>query len=210
MSDRITRTRNFSLITYLPEEAVLSVIRANISSIRHWAYCLHDHDVKDDGTPQELHIHVMLNLNSAKTESAVRKMFPKEYNGEKCNTLSQVVHDLDGCFEYLTHDNEKSKYKYPKESVQCDDLTYWQSQIAEEDTNKALLIISDILDGESLWVLLKRYGREFVIHRDQYVDFARLVREERFMERRLQEEREEEKKRMIQCAVEDIENVFDD
>lgn len=174
----VERARNYSLVTYHSEETVKAVIRANINRIRHWAYCIHDKDVKEDGTPQEVHIQIMLNLNYASTLLAVRRMFPGEVDGQKFNTLGQVVRDLDSCFEYLSHENQENKFHYPHDSVQCDNRAYWEKQISDDDNNKALLIISDILDGERLWVMLQRYGRDFVIHREQYYDFARLVREE--------------------------------
>lgn len=169
MSKNTSRVRNYELITYHTEEVIKAVLSVNSSRVRHYAYILHDKDVKDDGSSAEVHFHVLLCFNNAITASAVTKLFP-----EGQNTFPAPMRDKADCFNYLDHADCPDKYQYPHESIVCDDLGYWQDlQRGEDDIQyRVLNIIDDILSGIGLYELAKRYGRDIVINYDRYKDFA--------------------------------------
>lgn len=168
------RSRNFSLITYHSEE-VLKTVLSGVSQIRHYAYIYHDKDKKED--PDELkepHFHVLLNTQYGMTESAVKKLFPRDQS-----TLTQITRDKSDSFLYLTHKNNPEKYQYADDAVVCDDVSFWQSCADGADENeKSMSILYDILACVPFREMCIRYGRDFIIHCSQYLAMAEKIRYE--------------------------------
>lgn len=165
------RCRNFALITYHSEEVIKAVLTLNSDLIRHYAYILHDKDIrtKENGevVPVEPHYHLLLNLNNAMTYTAVCKLFPKEQN-----TMAQPMRDMSDCFNYLNHNDKPDKYQYDDSLIKCDDLDYWQGLKKGESADRVLNILDDILNGVSFRDLAKRYGRDLIINYYKYRQFA--------------------------------------
>lgn len=162
------RNRNFCLISYLSEEVIQSVLRVEKRRIRHYAYIRHDKDVKEDGSPQEVHFHILLQMQNAMTLSAVRNLFPKEQN-----TLGQVMRDKSDCFSYLDHSDLPDKFHYDHKLIVSDDIGYWQSvEKGDDGDDKLLGILEDIIAHVPLRTLAKRYGRDCVIYYERYREFA--------------------------------------
>ena len=80
-------------------------------------------------------------------------------------------------YKYLTHDKQTDKQLYDKSAVKCDDISFW-SNVEDNEQNVTDSLIDDILNGLSLRVLARRYGRDFMKNWKAYVDFANLVREQ--------------------------------
>ncbi len=165
------RARNYALITYHSEEVIKSVLSEYASRIRNFAFIMHDKDTKEDGSLQEVHFHVLLQLTNAMTLSAVRKMFPVGQN-----TLGQIVRDKADCFDYLDHAGCPEKYHYDHSLIVSNDLAYWEGLQSGEADDKTLSLLDDILEGVSPRELVRRYGRDVALNFYKYREFAKMMR----------------------------------
>lgn len=175
------RAFSFNCTTYLTVEQVDEYVKRE--NVNNYAYIVHDKDVYDEdvyddngnvlhkkGDLKEKHIHFVVTFRSARTWSAVVKDFA-EYEQ---NTRVEVVRDLESCLRYLTHDGEENKYKYGREFVKSS-YGYFRGDLSRAQAdNQALQIINDIENGLSYLELVRRYGREFVIHYKQYREVCNL------------------------------------
>lgn len=163
------RYRTFALITYLSELHLKMVLLQHDNQIRAYAYILHDKDLTEQGTPKEVHIHLLIKTVNTCTVEAVKKWF-KGFTDEKglpINTLAQPMHDITSSFDYLTHDTEQSraegKYQYPKTDIVSNDIEFWESNEKQDQDNITLAII-DLMNGLPLSLVAIKYGRDFIIH----------------------------------------------
>lgn len=164
----VERNRNWCLITYHSEDTIKAVLSVNKNRIRHYAYILHDRDTKEDGSPQEVHYHVLLQFNNPLSLSAVRNLFPKEQN-----TLGQAMRDKADCFVYLDHSDCPDKFHYDHALIKSDDLRYWENVECGGDNEEKLMgILDDILSHVPLREIARRYGRDAVIYYSRYKEFA--------------------------------------
>lgn len=173
------RSRRFSLTTYIDREAVESFVSSQ-SWVQHWAMCTHDRDIKEDGTPKEVHTHILLYTYDAKTSSALRKIFDRFsaelYEGtdkEVQNTMCQVLYDTVYMWRYLVHKDDKDKAQYDDLERICDDFAYWtkleKSQgMTDSKENMGLQVFNDILDGVTTRELIERYGKDYIYHAHMY------------------------------------------
>lgn len=86
-------------------------------SIKQWAYCVHDKDVHDDGTPKAIHFHVMMAFASDQTPQNIAKWFDDRPSQiEKGKTPTNTY---DNMLRYLTHEipSADGKYLYPDDEV---------------------------------------------------------------------------------------------
>lgn len=183
-------TRDWSLSTYLPLEAVRELCKQDF--IAHYAYILHDQDVKPDGTPKEAHTHILLRLVNRSTFKALERRIKRftydyayQYNVSEQNTFLERMQDPDGAFKYLTHSTrearEAGKHQYDMCEIVSDHLGYWRGDYTTgqaEKKNTALDIITDIENGLTERQLLVRYGREYLINRRHYREFFDIMRNE--------------------------------
>lgn len=160
------RFRKFSCVTYLSELQLQECLQRAGDMIRGYAYCYHDKDVNEDGTPKEPHTHLVLWLYNPKSINNLRGWFDRGFRdekGEKINTLLQPCHDVKAAAEYLYHANDPDKYQYPPESVVYSDPELFISpDTQKEDT--AILALQDLLSGLSLEACAMKYGRDFLYH----------------------------------------------
>lgn len=171
----------FCLETYLPHSLLEAWCEDAIDNgrIRHYAYILHD---KDEATP---HTHLVVNTVKQQEETTVRNWIVKY--GVECgsnqNTLSQVCKNPTAISRYLTHSDQKSmekgKHQYSVDEVVTDSLEWYnKTKTATEQRERKdymLDIINDIIDNVPYRELIKKYGRDFVIHWKQYLEMARLI-----------------------------------
>lgn len=183
-------TRDWSLSTYLPLEAVSELCKQDF--IAHYAYILHDKDKKPDGTPKEAHTHILLRLVNRSSFKALERRIKRftydyayQYDIPEQNTFLERMQDPDGAFKYLTHSTrearEQGKYQYPITDIVSDHLGYWRGDYTTgqaEKKNTALDIITDIENGLTERQLLVRYGREYLINRRHYREFFDIMRSE--------------------------------
>lgn len=86
-------------------------------SIKEWAYCVHDKDVHDDGTPKAVHVHVMMAFVSDQTAQNVAKWFDdRPSQVEKGKTPTNTY---DNMLRYLIHEipSADGKYHYSDDEV---------------------------------------------------------------------------------------------
>lgn len=83
------------------------------TTIKEWAWIVHDKDKKEDGTLKEPHVHVYMNFGkSAATFEAVAKWFQ-----DKPQYVCKVKGRKADVLQYLTHRNAPNKYQYPAEEL---------------------------------------------------------------------------------------------
>ena len=83
------------------------------STIKDWAYIIHDKDVKTDGSPVEPHIHLYMHFGqSGATFDTVAKWFKEEK--QQINSVKGRKADI---LKYLTHRNAPDKYQYDESEV---------------------------------------------------------------------------------------------
>jgi len=83
------------------------------STIKHWAYIIHDKDVREDGSPKEPHIHLYLNFGKSGASYATVVSWFKD-GAERVNAVKGKKADI---LKYLTHRNAPDKYQYDKSEV---------------------------------------------------------------------------------------------
>lgn len=190
------RPRWFCLIFYGSEEELKSLLEKYSVRISHYAYILHDKDIyaddllRDDGTyvhkKGEIeipHFHLLVSFYNGHTLSAVKKLFTTKLDKPRAEVITDKVIQ----YEYLIHKNDPDKYQYPKTDIVSDNLHYFEKMCIRGDKTdtdeKAVSIVNDILAGISPRILMHRYGRDFIIHYNQYKDMADLIREHDYNER---------------------------
>lgn len=103
------RYRKFSCITYLTELQLQVRLLMHDNQIRAYAYAYHDKDVKEDGTPKEPHIHLLIVTHCTCTLSAIRRWFDGfVQNGKDVTTTAQKMTDEYEMYDYLTHSTLKA------------------------------------------------------------------------------------------------------
>lgn len=155
------RSYSFNIVTYVTD---LTAITDFCSFTFKYAYILHDKDLN-----QSPHYHIICSFKQNKSFNSVRKLLP-DYQ----NTLVQNLIDKYSAFEYLTHKNNPDKYQYPDDLVTTNDLKYFSRPLSKEFSNEQFLfdVCFSILTQYDLAI---RYGRDYIIHRTQYLDFKKLI-----------------------------------
>lgn len=171
------RIRAHSLSSYCSLEHIQAILDKRNKQILHHAYIVHDRDIKEDGTPKDRHVHILLYLSSAATVTQVRNWFADPENGQ--NTLGEAMHSVVAAFRYLCHkDNpEKAPYDDTEVIVSNEDRLWFERQpadVAETDTTTAALY--DTLDGRSIREMVQTYGRDYIIHKRQIDDVVRDIK----------------------------------
>lgn len=168
MSDN-KRYRNFSLLTYLTPEQIESVLQKHDRQVKAYAYITHDMDCNDFGELKEKHIHLLISIINALNLDTIRNWFKgfEDENGQQINTLAQPMHDICGCYAYLTHDTEQAKAEgknvYSKDSIKGNNLSYFEDS-SKQDIDNLTLAIDDLLNGIPLDEVRRKYGRDFIMH----------------------------------------------
>lgn len=177
------KTNEFYLVSYLQLEQVGEILNNKSKQIERFAYILHDKDVYQEdicehatgevkhkkGDFKEPHIHIYLKLYQSRELGEVKRWFVREENGQRINCLVQFVYDRCGAIAYLTHRTKKSatKYQYPLENVIAFNMDTLENESGGVD--KTILIIEDILNNTPTIEMIKKYGREYVYHRQDFL-----------------------------------------
>ena len=183
------RYRHFGIIFYGTQKELFKILHTYQERIVHYAFILHDKDVyreerRNDsgeivnkiGDLEKPHFHVIVDFYNAASANAVKRLFTTELDKPKV----EVLNDLVASYRYLTHKDDPDKYQYSGDSVISDDISYYENLCLKgqkRDTdNIAMHIIDDLLKGINLRILVDRYGRDFVIHMNQYKECAESIR----------------------------------
>ena len=157
------KSRNICGITYAPLSVVENALIFNSQYIKSYAYILHN---KDDG--KEEHIHFIIRLYRPLSLRTIKRWFwcLNDDESAEVNTHPQTCSDVLSYYEYLYHKNHPDKYQYKESSIICscyDDFVFDSSCI--DDTLQECYLA--ILDGATPDELVRRYGRDFIIHSNQ-------------------------------------------
>lgn len=179
MAKKQAYSRYFTGVTYVGIDFVNRVIIDKKSSLRSYAYILHDKDTFEDGSPKVAHIHFVFRTYSSWTCEQVCKWFKGcfDESGNECNTLCEVANDIESCFDYLIHAGHPDKVQYDAKDVVCSSVADFKRKNDSKDD--CYEIINNMLSGMSTRELVKRYGRDYVYHKKSYEEVCYDIRIQR-------------------------------
>ena len=153
---------------YIPACFCEMIIKELLSDyVEHYAICTHDRD------SSPIHTHVLLKFyrNQSYITSIVEYFH--------ADNISDPIHKVRNCWDYLRHDSKQcrkeGKFQYKMEDVITDSIEFFENFVAKDVDNITLSIIDDILNDVSERELVTRYGRDYVIYRQRYLDCARVI-----------------------------------
>lgn len=128
--------------------------RLNYPPVKRYALIVHDKDVKDDGSPIDKHVHVMIELDKRHTISSIANMIgdkPQQFE----NFNKQGKNGSDNGFAYLIHatNGAKEKYQYEKNDVKANfDYVSLIDKLKRDnsgESKKQLIndVVNDLSDG---------------------------------------------------------------
>lgn len=82
-----------------------------------WAYCLHDKDIEEDGTPKKAHIHWVGRKKAPALLSTISNKLGLPENAIEVVKQTKGKTNWKGVVRYLNHDNAPEKYQYSVDSV---------------------------------------------------------------------------------------------
>lgn len=163
------RFRNFSLITYLNEKDILKVLHKHNNQFKAYAYINHNLDTNKDNELKQQHYHILIALINNTTCEAIRNWFNgfEDSKGQLINTLAQPMFDVTSTYKYLTHNTEQAieqgKHLYSIEDVKGYNLSFFEDT-TKQDIDNLTLALTDMLEGIPLQEIMKKYGRDFIVH----------------------------------------------
>ena len=134
--------------------------------VKDFAYILHDKDTKQDGTPKEEHIHLMVRFNGAVPTSAILNKLQGVCEVQHL----QKMHSWNSAIAYLTHSNDLTKHQYAENEV----VSNFEWQV---DRDKALATkgrIDTIIKGIDEGVI-KEYNYTEHITMNEYTKYKRQI-----------------------------------
>lgn len=169
------KDRHFFIRTYLNENQIKLIILAH--NIQHYAYILHDQDIKDDGEKVEPHYHLILSLYNATSMQSICRWFSGfvDNKGQLVQSRVEIAVDRYHCFDYLTHSTkaciENGDYRYAKSLIVTDNFGFYNGS-RESDFDTDTLCLLDMMNGVPYEQLVFRYGRNFILNHQKYMDMA--------------------------------------
>ncbi len=185
----IKRVRCFSCVSYLPLKYFESVLIKKNYDIKSVCYCVHDKDKRKENLNElmSVHIHFVLLTYNSHTFTSVAKWFGGYFdsNGLEFNTFVQPLVSPDGAIGYLTHSDCSDDYHY---KYSLDDLKGDTSRFIRycyDDTDKSVLLLTELEKGVDYRTLMLRYGREFILNYQKYIDCIGFLHSCKNFDRRL-------------------------
>ena len=107
------RDRKFEFVLYPDSESynIDSVLGSAIAYFPTWAYCLHDSDISEDGSPKKPHIHFLGKLDDVRSPGVVCRDLQLPVS-----SISNVKSWKAAC-RYLVHLDSPTKFQYPFDDV---------------------------------------------------------------------------------------------
>lgn len=181
-----------SCVTYATIDQLKTVISSHRDHVKDCIAILHDKDTKEDGTPKESHLHVLLSLVRSREISEITGWFKKchDEKGQAVNTFGETVKSTESAFEYLTHEGQDGKHQYANEDIIIlqGSKEHWLSlngildnakrkqQLKDEQAEEVDQLIQDCIDNLPERAMAKKYGRDYIRNRRIYREFAAIVR----------------------------------
>lgn len=177
----VKRIRWFCLVSYLPFILVSEILQNKISQIDGYAFIEHNKDVDTkDGVIVNIpaHCHIVLHTFNAKTFNQIKLWFNgwQDDDGKDINTFVQELDNLSAYRDYLTHKNCDNKYHY-KESDIIEYNLFKYIKAESESTDNCFNILIDFNANIPLSVMVKKYGRDFIINYDRYYQMFLRIKE---------------------------------
>ena len=130
--------KNAELVLY-PEQLEKMLEVLNSGWVRKWAWILHDHDKKADGTPKENHMHLMCQWAQTTKTSVICNKF-----GCRENQIEKIKGRWADALDYLDHANAPDKYQYDPSEVHAN--FDWEEE-AKNSTSKQRARINEVIAG---------------------------------------------------------------
>ena len=177
-----SKFRPWEIIFYGSQKELFKLLHKYECRISKYAFIFHDKDIYDDGEHKgELkkpHFHVLVDFHYPCTFTTCKRLFTTDTD----NPRVENIRDRVAKFEYLTHKRYPDKDQYAYSDIISNDIQYYENLLLRGDKkevdNVAVAIVNDLLKGVPTVLLVDRYGRDFVIHMNQYEDCAFKIREE--------------------------------
>lgn len=109
----LKRDRKYELVLYPDSESydIDLVLNSALSYFSSWAYCLHDSDIHEDGTPKRNHFHLLGKLDDVRSPEVVCRDLSVPFN-----SISNIKNWRAAC-RYLVHLDSPTKFQYPFDNV---------------------------------------------------------------------------------------------
>lgn len=170
--------RLHSLITYAKLDDIKKVFDYHTEQVRRWCCICHDKDKDENGDAVIPHYHIVVEFYNGYRVTSVRNWFKTclDDKGQAVTTLGQLVIDRKSITDYLTHSNTPEKHQYSETDIEnYPDYVGIAGTSPRNDDDSALNIIDDMLNGDSYYDLIRRYGREFIINSQKYREAVSLM-----------------------------------
>jgi hypothetical protein len=158
--------KNAELVLY-PEQLEKMLEVLNSGWVRKWAWILHDHDKKADGTPKENHMHLMCQWAQTTKTSVICNKF-----GCRENQIEKIKGRWADALDYLDHANAPDKYQYDPSEVHAN--FDWEEEAKESKSNQSKkldMLIEGITSGD-----IRAYNMTDYITGEEYVRHERKIR----------------------------------
>lgn len=121
--------RKYELVIYPDDPKSGEYLSKAKALFEEWAYCLHDSDILEDGSPKKPHIHFLGHFSRQLTLHGVA------YQIGCPDNMVSYVHDYRAAARYLVHADNSTKHQYDVESIvsNYDISSYFVSKPKEED-----------------------------------------------------------------------------
>lgn len=194
---KTSRRRQYEIVLPMENMNEYERMKENILINFRCLYAIHDKDFYDkdiyddkgnlihkDGDDKYLHTHFFIDMDNAKTISAVAKIV-------KCKeTDIEYIKSYKGAIGYLIHHKLKNKYNYPKEIVQYNDeklykefLDIVRDDLEEDDKVIPLIEYINEFEGILTFALFLRYvysTRQWSTYRRNASTFIKLIDEHNY------------------------------
>lgn len=129
------RDRKFELVLYPDSDSYDFdiILKSAISYFPIWAYCLHDSDVSEDGSPKKAHIHFLGKLDEVRSPDVVCRdlLLPS-------SSLSNVKSWKAAC-RYLVHLDSPTKFQYSLDDVVSSFPIFSYFSLSDEEQARRIL-----------------------------------------------------------------------
>lgn len=117
--------------------------------VKDYAFIVHDKDFKEDGTPKEPHIHLMIRFHYPVSTVNILARAKKIFENETTVTISQLekIKKWNSAVAYLTHENVTGKHIYNRDEIISNFDFATDIDNALSDKIKREKLITDIANG---------------------------------------------------------------
>lgn len=159
--------RRCEVVVYAEHFTALQIqsILLDKSTIKDYAYILHNKDTKEDGSIKKEHFHIMLRFKSPCDSNFIAKWF--DYVND--SNVSKIKGRWNDALKYLTHLNSPDKFQYDFADVFAN--FDYSKQIEKTDyADRKTEIIQGIINGD-----IREYNYYEYIDGEEYVKYKNVM-----------------------------------